>query len=271
MLTLFDGIFERVLKERTVKDLKNGDLAEFPSGLVIAILRFSKLLIENCTNRVAYPSTSVRRHFLWVTDFSAWFCSSNLAHSASFPSSSPSPSLQKLVLLLQLDSFEVVEASLSVALILMQRVKGPKSQKFNDLDQTLLVLSQNFGLKTPEEQVQLFNLPARDLPAHCSQFQFDYYLTEAETTPSKADGTDLPQASDSAEGVKEGSRHIQLDSVPTDRYCVTLKDLVVSSKIPERLWFSAFHRLRMAALVKDLPSRIALSKIRFMAAAALSK
>jgi hypothetical protein len=71
-------------------------------------------------------------------------------------------SLQRLVVLLQLDDLEVVEASLLVALILVQRVKGPKAQKFSDLDQTLLVLSQNFGLKTPEQHIRLFTLPREE-------------------------------------------------------------------------------------------------------------
>ena len=241
----FDAIFERELKDRTIKDQKNGDLETLPTPLLVAILKFSRLLVENCTNRSAYTSISVYLPSILALPL-------YLTH--------PFPTLsQRLVLLLQLDSFEIVEASLSVVLILLQRVKGSKAHKFGDLDQTLLVLAQNLGLNN-SEQLNIYGLTAEELPQKCKEVTFDFFQSMEDD-----EGKETTQARPHA----EGHVHLHLKDVPERDYISLFKDTVRRHSVPEKLWFSLFHKLRVSALIRAPNTRISLARIRFTAAAAL--
>jgi hypothetical protein len=85
--------------------------------------------------------------------------------------------------------------------------------------------------------------------------------------PKEAE-TETAGARESNSGV-EGPQHIEVNSVSYDGYFSQFKEITQVHKVPEKLLFSAFHRLRMTALIPNPTMRVTLTRIRFLAAAAL--
>ena len=58
-LNRFDGILEETCKDYELSQLQFNDFTPSRKRLLLAILRFSRLLLENCTNRKLYASYEV--------------------------------------------------------------------------------------------------------------------------------------------------------------------------------------------------------------------
>lgn len=64
VLNRFDSILEETCKDYDLHKLQINEFTPMRKRLIVSILRFSRLLIENCTNRKLYASWEVSQNSL---------------------------------------------------------------------------------------------------------------------------------------------------------------------------------------------------------------
>ncbi len=104
-LNRFDTILENVCRDYELSAIQVNDFTPLTKRLVVSFLRFSRLLIENCTNRKLYSSFEHLNEFLYARDLDvleaalAWCFEPLSSTTAAIPDTSSQVSKDRLTTL----------------------------------------------------------------------------------------------------------------------------------------------------------------------------
>ncbi|KAJ3118397.1 hypothetical protein HDU96_001915 [Phlyctochytrium bullatum] len=268
----FDSLLESALKECNLSGFQHDAFSPPTKAVVIAVLKLSQLLWDNCANRNLYNSYEHLVDFLHASDV------------------------------------DIVEATLKLLLRLVQRMHRQKSGKalLAPVIQRTAVLGQYFGLKTLSDIMhgalgksdKPENAMESDEPTEAGKsirptLMYQFYRAKSEktqpdkapenssesapripqqSTPSKPPKTPTTPASGSLDAgdVAQPTEGLVVINVP-DVYAhgETLAEIVeaVIKKydIPKEHHFPIFQKARVALSLTDASKRLKLAGIRFLA------
>ncbi|KAI9145613.1 hypothetical protein BKA69DRAFT_1111416 [Paraphysoderma sedebokerense] len=266
VLNRFDKILEDYVKKFDFKHMQAIEMSSDEETLLIGILRLSRLLLENCSNRTLYSS------FEHLNDL---LCARNM---------------------------DIVEQVLRLLLRPAQRLNAQKSirSNFNISTEKLIALAQGFGTK--QTSLSMLDLISEnfEIPEELIALNYNFYRTSKPTTSGEAKEekttpkTPASQIQNSSSNLSEGLVHIQL---PPETFKnlqsedQLLRDLVLeynipypveSTKLPEstsnasstataaaqgqNYVFSLAHKIRVSYnLIRGLNKRRQLLTIRILA------
>jgi len=260
VLNRFDSILENICTTYELKKLQATDFTTGTKKLLKEILRFSRMLMENCTNRNLYST------------------------------------YEHLNDLLNTNDVEILEATLRLILRPAQRMSNQRSPRtnFNISQERILDLVHGWG--TREYGIEFVQLSRDDLtvPEELANLNFQFYRTlkpsekitavapESSTSEDvsptttnvkgKGPAVALPTsgaASSSQAKVSEGLIQITVPNIEqlgkSDNEIWA--ELTQQYQVPEEFHYSLYHRIRVALAISNTTMRRKLLVIRILALA----
>ncbi|KAL1921444.1 uncharacterized protein VTP21DRAFT_11160 [Calcarisporiella thermophila] len=261
VLNRFDTILEKLCERYELKKhVQKEPFADNERQTLLAILRFTKLLLENCTNRNLYNSYEHLNDILNTFDH------------------------------------EVLETTLWLLLRPAQRLSQQRSLRANFVIQNERIMDLASAWSTEDESTNLYLLSTPDakIPMDLNNFHYSFYRfvkqhkgsdenvsAEAENravpetpTPihrreSLTSGASSGGAAGSSSEVKEGMTTITI--INPRQHCTSERNLfdqiVEQYSVPEEFHFGLLHRVRLSLGVSDPKTRLRLLTIRILAIA----
>ncbi|CAG8511149.1 8932_t:CDS:10, partial [Scutellospora calospora] len=254
VLNRFDTMLENICKNYNLKKLQTSKFSEGVRIVLVAILKFSRVLLENCTNRNLYSSYEHLNDLLYTSDL------------------------------------DVLEVLLRLILRPAQRLSNQRALRtnFTISPERILTLAHSWGTK--EYDLEMEQLASDDvtIPEELTTLNYQFYR---HLTPSEAAETTVDKKSDvipstqsqknqrkdsasSSGGTKtgEGVTLISINNVrqlgETDMNI--LNNVVQDYNIPEEFHFALLNRIRIVTSIPLTEARRRLLIIRLLAVAIMA-
>ncbi|KAK5815411.1 hypothetical protein F5H01DRAFT_279335, partial [Linnemannia elongata] len=255
VLNRFDEILDTLCKTHDMKKPQPKELSPADRRLTLAILSFSRLLLESCTNRNLYAS------------------------------------YEQLNDLLNTRDLDILESCLRLLLRPAQRHSAQRSARsiFTVSQDRLLALAHSWGSKEYGLDLQQLADDKAEIPERLRSVNFQFFRTVA---PSKNPITDSPPTSSAAptghtiaassattpssasapptSASGKPRRHSNSGTSSSHVSAVILNHLVQEYQVPEEHHFQLLSRIRIATGIRDPKRRQQLLLIRILAVAVMS-
>ncbi|KAI8808084.1 hypothetical protein BJ742DRAFT_290342 [Cladochytrium replicatum] len=239
VLNRFDGILETVVERCGVKGIQKRPFTSEEKPVLLAILKLSRLLWDNCNNRNLYNS------FEHLTD------------------------------LLQTTDSDVLDATLKLLLKPAQRVGNQRSLRatFLTAQDRLLTLAQHWATT---EHVSLTELasPNFEISEESTSLHYQFYRISLSPQTAQLSSSVSGDAGTSSTAVKDGNGTDGLVSISAPNLPSTGKseadlyeELKETNHIPQEHHFRLFHKIRVAMGLSDPAMRHKLLILRILAIA----
>ncbi|CAG8786506.1 25958_t:CDS:2, partial [Racocetra persica] len=251
VLNRFDTMLENICKNYNLKKLQTSKFSEGARVVLVAILKFSRVLLENCTNRNLYSSYEHLNDLLYTSDL------------------------------------DVLEVLLRLILRPAQRLSNQRALRtnFTISPERILTLAHCWGTK--EYDLEMENLASDDvtIPEELTTLNYQFYrhLTPSEaaettvdkksdtTTPTQSQKSQRKDSASSSGGTKagEGVTLISVNNVRQlgDTDMNILNHVVQEYNIPEEFHFALLNRIRIVTNISSTEARRRLLIIRLLAVA----
>ncbi|TPX56315.1 hypothetical protein SpCBS45565_g08434 [Spizellomyces sp. 'palustris'] len=251
VLNRFDAILEILVEEYDLKNLQNRPFSLQHKEVLLAILRFSTHLWENCTNRSLYNSYE---------------------------------HLNELLLSRDLD---VLAATVRLILRPAQRLGSQRSLRntLGTAQERITVLSQHWGMNQSGLDVDQLMVHELSMPAECRSLCFQFYRTTSRSNPPSTENTTQENAPTPSKTCKNSGGAIGhgAEGKPSGLTVISIPDVASTGKsereiflelveqynVPQEQRFPLMHKIRLALGLNDVSTRRRLLAIRFMAISVL--
>lgn len=269
VLNRFDSLLESICAEYDLKEPQIKPFTVDAKRQLMAVLNFTRILWDNCSNRNIYAS------------------------------------YEHLHLILHSHDFQVVELVLRLLLRPAGRIttQRPLRGNLSVFQEDLIVLSQHFGVSRENSDLAQLVKPEAKVPDDWLSIVFKFYAStthsasnaalDVSSTPVKVESPNA-DASQGCRGENIAKLAVKTDKqssapayrvskiVADDVTCIniTLPSLAgipfyevyrdVVDQVPEAQRLDLFHKLRIAACVENFPERASLLQIRLLALAVLT-
>ncbi|KAF0392672.1 E3 ubiquitin-protein ligase HUWE1 [Gigaspora margarita] len=254
VLNRFDTMLENICKNYNLKKLQTSKFSEGVRVVLMAILKFSRVLLENCTNRNLYSSYEHLNDLLYTSDL------------------------------------DVLEVLLRLILRPAQRLSNQRALRtnFTISPERILTLAHSWGTK--EYDLEMEHLASDDvnIPEELTTLNYQFYrhLTPSEaaettvdkksdaTTPTQSQKSQRKDSASSSSGTKtgEGVTLISVNNVrqlgETDMNI--LNTVVQDYNVPEEFHFALLNRIRIVTSISTTDSRRRLLITRLLAVAIMA-
>nr|CAG8455076.1 13988_t:CDS:10 [Entrophospora candida] len=241
VLNRFDTILENICLNNKLKKLQTANFSEPSRSILLAILKFSRLLLENCTNRNLYSSYEHLNDLLYTNDL------------------------------------EVLEVLLRLILRPAQRLSNQRALRtnFNISQDRILTLAHSWGTK--EYDIEMVHLASDDviIPNELTTLNYQFYrhLTPSENKrKDTATSTSSGGSNSTSKTTSEGVTLICVNDI--HQYPGTdmdiLNSLVQEYDIPEEFHYALLNRIRIVTSITSKESRRRFLIIRILAIAIMA-
>ncbi|KAK9767472.1 E3 ubiquitin-protein ligase tom1, partial [Basidiobolus ranarum] len=242
VLDRFDRILEDICREYDLKNIQQKIFSQHTFTLLKGILRFSRLLLENCTNRNIYNSYEHLNDLLHTNDL------------------------------------VILETTLRLMLRPAQRLSSQRSLRasFSVTQDRILTLAQGWGTKDHGLEFLQLGSSETKIPEDLTSLSYQFYRTlkhngnadgdphsEPPVTPTPSHRQKEPSASKLTEGLVVINIPNSTTIHKSDQE--VLEELVDQYQVPSSKVFSLFHRIRLARGLNDPDERKKLLIIRILA------
>ncbi|RIA89170.1 hypothetical protein C1645_825193 [Glomus cerebriforme] len=256
VLNRFDNVLENICQTYKLKKLQTVNFTEGTRNVLFAILKFSRMLLENCTNRNLYSSYEHLNDLLYTSDLG------------------------------------VLEVLLRLILRPAQRLSNQRALRtnFTISQDRILTLAHNWATKEYDLEMAQLASDEVKIPEELSALNYQFYrhLTPseaAETTGEKKSDvagsvTSTPQkgkrkdSASSTSGAKAGEGVTLISVNNIHQYGETdmdiLNNVIEEYDIPEEFHYALLNRIRIVTSIKSTESRRKFLIIRILAIAIMA-
>lgn len=274
VLNRFDSILEALVERYDLKHLQRDEFLEQHKSLLLAVLRLSTLLWENCTNRSIYNSYEVNVDTCLVHWSAQW-----LVLTGYF--------VQHLNELLLVRDLDVLIATVRLVLRPAQRLGSQRSLRnsLGTAQERVTILAQNWGTKQWGLEMDQLMDDQVQIPMECKALHFQFYRTASQSqqsVPEKGIPTEGPSnstpsaksskaAKPSADKQLDGLTVIHIPDISSlgRSEMEIFTDLVEQYKVPEEHKYHLLHKIRLALGIGETGIRRKLLTVRLLAISVL--